>query len=81
MKLKVQAPLDADFAPMELLFRAYVRDVEKCGKKVPIAVNVERNQGYCDYIAMDVFPEDEEPERTKEIVERSVKTLLWCRGG
>ncbi len=81
MKLKVQAPLDAGFAPMELIFREYARDVETCGKKVPIAVNVERNQGYCDYLAMDIFAEDTEAERTKEIVERSVKTLLWCRGG
>ena len=54
MKLKVQAPLDAGFAPMELIFREYARDVETCGKQVPIAVNVERNQGYCDYLAMDI---------------------------
>ncbi len=80
MELKVPAPLDRDFAPLSVLLREYERDAAK-GPTVPLAVNIEREDGCCDYFRLDAFPEGTEDDRTLDLAERMTKALLWMRGG
>ncbi len=80
MKLKVPAPLDPDFAPLSVVLREYERDAAK-GPTVLLAVNIEREDGCCDYFCLNAFPEGTEDERTLDLAERMTKALLWMRGG
>ena len=73
-------PLDPSFQPLEAVARAYERDVAASGRGVPFGVCIVRNQGYCDFYCMDIFP-DGEDERTLPLLDRLVKTMLWSRGG
>ena len=81
MELKVKAPLDLQFAPMSVVLREYEKDVAAAAEKVDFCVNVERNQGYCDYYRMNILPDGVEQERTIDLLDRLVKTMLWSRGG
>ena len=80
MAIKVPAPLDPGFRPLEMEMRAYEKDVAASGKSVDFAVLILRNQGYCDHYQMKLFP-DGKDERTIPLMDRLVKTLLWARGG
>ena len=80
MLLKVPAPLDPDFRPLEVEARAYEKDVAASGKGVPFGVLIVRNQGYCDHYQMNIFP-DGQDARTVPLLDRIIKTLLWARGG
>ena len=80
MMLKVPAPLDPQFRPLEVEMRAYEKDVAQCQDAVDFAVLILRNQGYCDHYAAKLFP-DGRDERTVPLMDRLVKTLLWARGG
>ena len=80
MTLKVPAPLDPNFRPLEMEMRAYEKDVAASGRGVDFAVTILRNQGYCDCYQTQIFP-DGEDERTVPLLDRLVKTLLWARGG
>ena len=72
--------LDPAFQPLEAVTRAYEKDVAASGKGVPFAVCIVRNQGFCDFYAMDIFP-DGEDGRTVPLMDRLVKFMLWSRGG
>ncbi len=80
MMLKVPAPLDPAFRPLEMELRAYERDVSAAGGGVDFAVLIERNQGFCDFYRMRIFP-DRKDARTVRLMDRLVKMLLWSRGG
>ena len=80
MALKVPAPLDPGFRPLEVEARAYEKDVAASGKGVPFGVLIVRNQGYCDHYQMKIFP-DGEDKRTVPLLDRVIKTQLWARGG
>nr|SIP63104.1 hypothetical protein [uncultured bacterium] len=80
MLLKVPAPLDPGFRPLEIETRAYEKDVAASGKGVDFGVLIVRNQGYCDHYQMKIFP-DGADARTVPLLDRVIKTLLWARGG
>ena len=81
MELKIKAPLDPQFMPMSVMLRDYERRVAAAESKADFVVNVERNQGYCDYYRMDILPDGADDAATVDLMDRLVKTLLWCRGG
>ena len=54
MKLKVNAPLDPEFAPMVMEFREFEEAAEKSGGK-KIVIGIERNKGYISTYEMTVF--------------------------
>ena len=55
MTLKVPAPLDPGFRPLEVEVRAYEKDVKESGRGTAFAVLILRNQGCCDHYKMDIF--------------------------
>ena len=73
MKLKINAPLDADFAPMELVLREFEKKQTR-----EIVIGIERSGGYVSTYKMPICDDDIE---NYAVVERVVKTLLWARGG
>lgn len=81
MKLKVIAPLDADFMPMAAVYRDFERAVlREGGEKLTVAL--ERNGGLISTFTLDVFREGSgHDDENYAVVERLVKTLLWTRGG
>ena len=81
MELKIKAPLDPQFMPMSVMLREYEGRVAAAESKADFVVNVERNQGYCDYYRMDILPDGADDAATVDLMDRLVKTLLWCRGG
>ncbi|MCI5772416.1 MAG: ROK family protein [Clostridiales bacterium] len=81
MSLKVKAVLDPQFMPMSVALRDYEKDVAAAANKADFVVNVERNQGYCDYYRMNILPDGVDDARTVDLMDRLVKTMLWCRGG
>ena len=80
MQLKIPAPLDPHFLPLEMVMRAYEADVQKSENTCDFGVLILRNQGYCDHYVTRIF-RDGADERTVPLMNRLVKTLLWARGG
>ncbi len=80
MKLKVPSPLDKSFAPLSVVVRDYESEAA-AGKTQRLAVNIEREEGCCDYFCLDAFREGEQDARTLDIADRTTKALLWMRGG
>ena len=78
--MKVPAPLDPAYRPLEMEARAYEQDVAASGQGVSFAVLILRNQGFCDHYQMNIFP-DGKDARTVPLLDRLIKTLLWARGG
>ena len=79
---KIECKLDNDFAPAKLANEAYLADVEKSGKGVPLAIALERNDGYVSVYKTKIFAEDAGKDDANNFyVERLVKTLLWSKGG
>ena len=80
MKLKVNAKLDPQFAPLSLVCRDMRAATAEDGQDMVIAV--ERNKGYtCTYktrLYKDGTGHDEE---NAKFVERMAKALLWVAGG
>jgi len=80
MKLKVNAKLDPQFAPLSLVCREMRKLTEDNGQDLVIAV--ERNKGYITTYKTQIFADgtghDEENFR---FVERMAKALLWVVGG
>ncbi len=80
MNLKINAPLDPGFFPMELVLREFEKKTAKYGKE--IVIGITRNGGYLSTYKMSVYPDGEgHDDENYSIVERVVKTLLWARGG
>ena len=79
---KIECKLDNDFIPAKLANEAYLADVEKSGKGVPLAIALERNDGYVSVYKTKIFAEDAGKDDANNFyVERLVKTLLWSKGG
>ena len=80
MKLKVQAKLDPQFAPLSVVCRDMREATKEDGQDIIIAV--ERNKGYTftykTRIYKDGIGKDEENFR---FIERIVKSILWVAGG
>ncbi len=80
MKLKVQAKLDPQFAPMSLVIREMKEATKENGQDLVIAAI--RNKGYTTTYKTRVFADGtgHDAENFK-FVERIAKTLLWVAGG
>jgi len=78
-KLKCVPPLDPGFQPAVLVNRSYVAAARKSGRAVPLAIGLERECGLVSHYETWVFPDTD--AATLQYVERTVKFLLWARGG
>ena len=77
--LRISAPLDPAFKPAYLENQAYRNTARASGKAVPLVLGLEREGGYLSRYSTIVKP-DASPE-TVRYVERTLKFLLWARGG
>jgi len=73
------APLDPAFQPAIIVNRQYVAAAKKSGKAVPLVLGLEREEGLISRYETWVMPEAD--AATLQYVERTVKFLLWARGG
>jgi len=79
LKPKFIPPLDTDFQPAVLTNRNYVAAAKKSGQAVPLVIGLERECGLVSRHETFVFPAAD--TATLQYVERTVKFLLWSRGG
>ena len=80
MNLKVPAPLDPRFRPLEMELRQYEQDVAQSGAGVDFAVLILRDRNACGHYRTKLFP-DGMDGRTLPLMDRLIKTLLWVWGG
>ena len=79
VKLNFIPPLDPGFQPAVLVNRHYVAAAKKTGQVVPLIIGLEREGGLVSRYETFVFPDAD--AATLQYVERTVKFLLWARGG
>jgi predicted NBD/HSP70 family sugar kinase len=79
IKLNFVPPLDPGFQPAVLVNRNYVAAAKKTGQAVPLVIGLERERGLVSRHETWVFPDAD--AATLRYVERTVKFLLWARGG
>jgi predicted NBD/HSP70 family sugar kinase len=79
VKLEFVPPLDPGFQPAVLVNRNYVAAAKKTGQAVPLVIGLERECGLVSRYETFVFPDAD--AATLQYVERTVKFLLWARGG
>ena len=80
MKLKVNAKLDPQFAPLSVLCREMREATKEEGQELIIAV--ERNKGYTVTYKTKVFLDNTgHDDENFNFVERMTKALLWIAGG
>jgi len=79
LKLNFVPPLDLGFQPAVLVNRNYVAAARKTGRAEPLVIGLEREGGLVSRHATFVFPDAD--AATLQYVERTVKFLLWARGG
>ncbi len=72
--LKNSPTLDPQFLPMSLFVKSFLKQA-----KQPISLCVERNDGLC--AVYDTFITGENAEADHYYIERTVKLLLWLKGG
>lgn len=75
-------PLEPNFIPAAVYNRNFLREVNKNGGGVPIAITVERADGSCSRFDTQIFDQGHPLSVTNTFyVERLLKFLLWQRGG
>ncbi len=80
MKLKVNAKLDPQFAPLSVVCRDMREATKDNGQDIIIAI--ERNKGYTTTYKTRIFKDGEgHDEENFKFIERIVKSLLWVAGG
>jgi predicted NBD/HSP70 family sugar kinase len=79
IKPNLPAPLDPGFQPAVLVNRNYVAAAKRTGQAVPLVIGLERECGLVSRFETMVFPTTD--AATLQYVERTVKFLLWSRGG
>ncbi|NLD52550.1 MAG: ROK family protein [Clostridiales bacterium] len=79
--LPVPAPLDPNFQPLVLVWRAYQQDVTKATHSQRFVCAIERSGGALSPWEACIFPDDVQTSRTVQLLDRVIKSLLWCRGG
>jgi predicted NBD/HSP70 family sugar kinase len=72
-------PLDPGFLPAALVNHRYLAAAGKTGQAVPLVIGLERERGLVSRYETRVFPAAD--AATLQYVERTVKFLLWARGG
>lgn len=81
MKLKVNAPLDANFQPMAVVYRDFEEAAKAAGAQ-KLVVGVVRNKEYISTYELYVYQDNTgHDEENFKFVERVVKSMLWTRGG
>lgn len=79
---KRPAPFDPGFRPAALWTRAYRRLVASEAKRRPIRIALGRLDGTVFHYALDVLPwNDTTAVATYHYIERTLKYLLWQKGG
>ncbi len=73
-------PFDPGFRPMSLLLRRF-RDAARSSPAAPVRIGVERENGLLSTFEMGVPGDPAWSAATAFMVERTVKFLLWSRGG
>ncbi len=80
MKLKVNAKLDPQFAPLAVVCRDMREATKEDGQDIIIAV--ERNKGYTTTYKTRIYRDNTgHDEENFKFIERIVKSLLWVAGG
>ena len=80
MKLKHQARLDPDFAPMALVCREMREATKEDGQDIVVAA--ERNQGYTTVYKTRIYKDGTgHDEENFKFIDRIAKSLLWVSGG
>ncbi len=80
MKLKVNAKLDPQFAPLSLVCRDMREATKENGQD--IVIGVERNKGYTTVYKTRIFPDGTGHDAENfDFIERMAKALLWVAGG
>jgi len=80
MKLKVEAVLDPQFAPMSLACREMREAVKDNGQD--LVIGIQSNNGYCSVYKTRIFPDNSGHDNDNfRFIERIVKSLLWIIGG
>ena len=75
-------PLDTGFRPMVLGNRNFRRAVAKAGQTAVVTIGIERNAGLVHRAELEIFaPGSPHDEESYIYVERTLKFLLWSRGG
>jgi len=75
----ITAPLDPGFQPPVLANHHYLAAARKSGRAVPLVIGLERERGLVSRFETVVLPDAD--AATLRYVERTVKFLLWARGG
>ncbi len=78
-KQRISAPLDPGFLSVSLINRSYLDSVKASRKAVPLVIGLERENGLLSRFETVVDPQA--GADTLRYVERTVKFLLWARGG
>lgn len=79
---RVIAPLDPGFSPFVLARQEYRQAVEASGKAAHCALVIERHDNLRSRIDFQVLePNERNINETYRYVERTLKFLLWSRGG
>jgi predicted NBD/HSP70 family sugar kinase len=81
-KPRVVPALHRQFTPAALVNHAYLQAVRDSGRGVPLAIGLERHEGYFSVYRTHCFDEgSDHAPLNLPYVERLVKMLLWQRGG
>jgi len=79
---KFKPPLDPGFSPAALFNRAYRTEIERTGQGTAVVIGIERGDGACSRYETAVFkPDHPWAAYNNFYIERTVKFLLWQRGG
>ena len=80
MKLKVNAKLDPNFAPLSVVCRNMRENTKDCGQDIIVAI--ERNKGYTSTYKTRIYKDNTgHDEENFRFIERIAKSLLWVAGG
>ncbi len=80
MRLKVNAKLDPNFAPLSVVCRNMRENTKDCGQDIIVAI--ERNKGYTSTYKTRIYKDNTgHDEENFRFIERIAKSLLWVAGG
>lgn len=75
-------PLDPGFRPMVLGNRNFRQAVAQAGQTATVTIGIERNAGLVHRAELEIFaPGSSHGEDSYTYIERTLKFLLWSRGG
>lgn len=81
IRQQVIPPLDASFLPAFRFAQAYEQALVYHGKSESVKLRLERPDGTVFATEFEILPDGVQAGKTWLYVERSVKSLLWQRGG